>query len=228
MLNERRFANAGLARHPHYGPLAVACAVPCPLQAREFRGTADKRRRRRLFELRRLGRGGGRWRKRRRFRNEPIATPRDCFNVSRLARVVRKDAPQVADGGLEHRVAHKAVTPDLVQQRVLAQERTRVADERAQESEGSRRQVDCLPGAPQHRIGLVELELAEAHAQRAGVTASHGCSYPASYVDAPGHESVNRVGPTIIALDSVSGPPWVCLECAVDRLVLALASAVSG
>ena len=49
-----------------------------------------------------------------------------------------------------------------------------MADEGAQESEGSWRQVDCLPGTPQHRIGLVELELAEAHAQRAGVTASHG------------------------------------------------------
>ena len=72
-----------------------------------------------------------------------------------------------------------------------------MADECAQESKGSWRQVDCLPGAPQHRVGLVELELAEAHAQRAGVTASHGYSYPASYVAAPGHELVNQLGPTI-------------------------------
>ena len=54
--------------------------------------------------------------------------------------------------------------------RVLGQERTRVADERAQQPEGCRRQIDRSPAAQQQRVGLVELELAEANAQRAGVS----------------------------------------------------------
>jgi hypothetical protein len=49
-----------------------------------------------------------------------------------------------------------------------------LAGEGAQQPERSRCQIDRLAAAPQQRIGLVELELAEANAQRAGSDGGQG------------------------------------------------------
>ena len=100
-LDERGLADSRCAGHPDYGPLAATRAVPRPLQAREFRGTAHERRGLGLVDLRGVAPGRSGCRQRRRFRDEPVAAARDRFDVSRLARVVRKDAPQIADGGLQ-------------------------------------------------------------------------------------------------------------------------------
>ena len=85
-------------------------------------------------------------------RDEAVAAPRHGFDEARLARVVAERGAQVADGGLQHRFADELVAPHGVEQRVLRQQRTRLARQRAQQVEGRRRERDrpCRRAAAGH------------------------------------------------------------------------------
>ena len=98
--------------------------------------------------------------------NEAIAAPRHGFDEARLAGIVVERRPQFADGGLQHRVADELVAPDLVEQRVLGEQRPGLPHERAQHGEWRRRERDSCSVAQQARIRLVELESVEAHLYR--------------------------------------------------------------
>ena len=95
--------------------------------------------------------------------DESITSARDGFYEARTLRVVLENGPDIADGALQHRVAHEAVTPDFVEQDVLSKQCVGVTGESAQQTERRGRQCDRTPGAKQECIRFVEFELTEAH-----------------------------------------------------------------
>ena len=94
-------------------------------------------------------RGGG---------NEAIASARNRFDQARVARIVVKHRPQIADSGLQHRVADELVAPDLIQQGVLGEEGCRLPHQRAQHGEWRWSERDGLSVADQRHIRFVQLE----------------------------------------------------------------------
>ena len=165
VLDQRGLADARFAGDPDHRALPAAGLVPRLLQPGDRVRAADERRRR----LRARRRRGGERRCRRRggrHRDEAVAAPRYGFDETRLAGVVCERYAQVADGGLQHRVADELVAPHRVEQRVLRQQRARLARQRAQQVEGSGRERDSLPIAQQAGIRLVEFKLVEADPNR--------------------------------------------------------------
>ena len=136
VLDQRGLADARFAGDPDHRALPAAGLLPRLLQPGDGVGAADERRR--WLRARRRRRGGDgrcRWRGGR-HRDEAVAAPRHGLDEARLARVVAERRAQVADGGLEHRFGDELVAPHRVEQRVLRQQRARLARQRAQQAEG--------------------------------------------------------------------------------------------
>jgi hypothetical protein len=127
----------------------------------------------------------------RRGRDEPITATRDRFYVPWLARIVVEHGAKIADGALQHRIADEPVTPDLIEQGVLGQQRARLPDERTQQSERCRCNRRRTSVAKQERVRLVELVFTEANTQ--GGRASRGASHASSLYDAA------QAAPSILA-----------------------------
>jgi hypothetical protein len=177
MLDERRLADAGLAREPH--DLAPACQRPLPgrVQTCQRLTPTDQG----WPRLGCRGSGAGRLRSvcsrrgqrhRQRGGHETVAPARDGLDEARLARVVTQRGAQLADGGLEHRVADPAVAPDGIEQRVLGDQLARLARQGAQHAESLGWQGHGPPGLRQPGLRLVQLEHVEVQAQR--VVVGHG------------------------------------------------------
>ena len=154
---------------------AATRALPSALKAREHRGAADESARCRADAAADAATSGDRSRcrdtvprsrllQRHGTRDEPITATRHRFYEAWAPRIVAKNRSDVADRALQHRVADEAVAPDLVEQRVLRQQRAGMANESAEQAERRRRERDRATAAQQQRIRLVELELAEADA----------------------------------------------------------------
>ena len=111
-----------------------------------------------------------------RHRDEAIAAPRHGLDETRLARAVAERRAQVADGGLQHRLADELVTPHRIEQRILGQQRARLARQRAQQVEGRGRERDGFALAQQPGVRLVELERVEAQADRFGCGAEEAAA----------------------------------------------------
>ena len=72
-----------------------------------------------------------------------------------LAGIVLEDRPELADDGLQYRFAHELVTPYLVEQRVLGEQRPSMSHERAQHCKRRGGESDGTPFAQQACIDLV-------------------------------------------------------------------------
>ena len=172
VLDERGLSHPGLAGDP--GDLAPARGgeLPCRAQPLERAGAADDGRPcRRCHAAER--------RRRAERRDEAIPAPRYRFDVARPFGVVDQRCAQFADGRLEDRLADEAMAPDAIEQRVLRDERSRRARQRAQHGKRLGRERHRLPGARQARVGFVEVERAEAQPKRllrlraGGITRCH-------------------------------------------------------
>ena len=188
MLDQCGLADARLAGHPDNSPPAAARSIPGAVEPRERFRAADEG-----WELQRAV-----WRNFRASRrcggyrgsggNEAIASPRNRFDQARVPGIVVKRGPQIADGGLQHRVADELVAPYLIQQCVLGEQGCRLPHERAQHGKGRWRERDGLPVADQRRVRFVQLEPVEAYPnrdrRRRGASRSSPCRHSCACVPA--------------------------------------------
>jgi hypothetical protein len=168
-IDQGRLAHAGIAGDPADLRPAGTAAFPLHAQAnqrflppdhardRDGFGQRDERRR-----ARRCGDGADRT-------DESITPAGRSFDVTRLGRVVGQRGAHLTDRRLEHGFADVLVTPDRVEQRVLADQLAGVARQGAQDGESLGRQGNGRTVRRQTRIRLVELEGIETQRRWGGV-----------------------------------------------------------
>ena len=177
VLNQRGFADPGFAGNPDHCALAAERAGPEAAQPRErFRATDEPRlglppSRRSVHLCDRSGCRYGGW-----DGNEPIASARHRFDKAWLARIITEHRPQIADRRLENRVGDELVTPYVVQQSVLDEQRAGPSDQRTEKGEGRWRERNRLSTAEQRGVRFIEFELVEVnqHRVRDSCGTSHG------------------------------------------------------
>jgi hypothetical protein len=80
--------------------------------------------------------------------------------------MVSEHSPNLADGGLQYRVADELVAPNFVKQRVLGEQGAGSSCERAEQREWPWRDSDGPSVAQQEGIRLVQFKCVEAHVYR--------------------------------------------------------------
>src|SRR5262249_8404372 len=111
--------------------------------------------------------------------DEAISQTRSCLYVPRLRGIVAERCAHLADRGLENGFADVTMTPDFIQQLVLARQLSRLARQRTQHCERFRRQLNGTTVPGQLRIGLIELELIEAYWHTRGLRSGRRAPRPA-------------------------------------------------
>ena len=159
MVNQCCLADARLARNPDHRTLAVARTLPSAVKSPKRFCPTDKPLRLQVASSRLLGGRGTRYR----GSNEPIALARHRFNEARLSRIVVKHRSKIADRSLQHRVADELVTPYLVEQCVLREQRALLPHERAQHRKWCWRKSNRFAIPQQACIRFIEFECVEAH-----------------------------------------------------------------
>src|SRR5258706_11498660 len=109
---------------------------------------------------------GAAWWQRLHRGDEAVTAARSGFDVARLLRIVRQRVAQLADDGLQHRLADVLVSPHRVEQSTLRHQLPGLAGERTQHGERFRRERHRPADPRETRVRLVQLEVAELYVQR--------------------------------------------------------------
>src|SRR5688572_18722789 len=100
--------------------------------------------------------------RRRRLRIKAVAEPAHAHHQHRGVGVGLDFLAQVADMGVDHAIGHKHIlAPDLIEQLLPAQDDPPVANERREQLEFNRREIDLLARAAQLETLEIDLEVAE-------------------------------------------------------------------
>ncbi len=89
--------------------------------------------------------------------------------------MVSEHLPDLADGGLQYRVADELVAPNFVKQRVLREQGSGSSCERAEQREWPWRDCNGLSIVQQEGIRLINFKCVEAHANR--IEANRECDF---------------------------------------------------
>ena len=164
VFNKRGLTDPGLAGNPDHCTFTAEHSVPEAAQLRGLFNTTDEPRLGLPSSGRTLHLSGCRYVDR--DGDKPITSARHCFDKPRLARIIIEHRPQIADRRLENRVADVLVTPNLVEQGVLAEQHPGPSGQRAEKGEGRRRQCNGPSAAEQGGVCFIELELVEVNPHR--------------------------------------------------------------